>query len=149
MPRSMDSLSPLPLVALAMVNESDEPVKFRRVVTDELSMSLGISGDLKGSREVNEAAITKRERPDWVHASLRRHRNSGDAADLYTRPPSKISNNPFETKRAGYRSNPNIFVHKVVSGNTAEQKTAGTHTIRPSLLSGGLSRIDPAYSCLP
>jgi hypothetical protein len=60
----MDSLSPLPLVALAMVNESDEPVKFRRVVTDELSMSLGISGDLKGSREVNEAAITKRERRD-------------------------------------------------------------------------------------
>jgi hypothetical protein len=39
-------------------------------------------------------------------------RNSGDVADLYTRPPSKISNNPFETKRAGYRSNPNIFVHK-------------------------------------
>jgi hypothetical protein len=45
--------------ALAMVNESDEPVKFRRVVTDQLSMSLGISGDLKGSREVNESAITK------------------------------------------------------------------------------------------
>jgi len=43
--------------ALAMVNQSDEPVKFRRVVTDQLSMSLGISGDLKGSREVNEAAI--------------------------------------------------------------------------------------------
>lgn len=45
--------------ALAMVNESDDPVKFRRVVTDQLSMSLGMSGDLKGSREVNESAITK------------------------------------------------------------------------------------------
>jgi len=45
--------------ALAMVNESDDPVKFRRVVTDQLSMSLGISGDLTGSREVNESAITK------------------------------------------------------------------------------------------
>jgi hypothetical protein len=45
--------------ALAMVNQSDDPLKFRRVATDELSMSLGISGDLKGSREVNEAAIAK------------------------------------------------------------------------------------------
>jgi tetratricopeptide (TPR) repeat protein len=45
--------------ALAMVNQSDDPLKFRRVVTDELSMALGISGDLKGSREVNEAAIAK------------------------------------------------------------------------------------------
>jgi tetratricopeptide (TPR) repeat protein len=45
--------------ALAMVNQSDDPLKFRRVVTDQLSMSLGISGDLKGSREVNEAAIAK------------------------------------------------------------------------------------------
>jgi len=45
--------------SLAMVNQSDDPLKFRRVVTDELSMSLGISGDLKGSREVNEAAIAK------------------------------------------------------------------------------------------
>ena len=45
--------------ALAMVNQSEDPLKFRRIVTDELSMSLGISGDLKGSREVNEAAIAK------------------------------------------------------------------------------------------
>jgi tetratricopeptide (TPR) repeat protein len=45
--------------ALAMVNQSDDPLKFRRVVIDELSMSLGISGDLKGSREVNEAAIAE------------------------------------------------------------------------------------------
>ncbi len=45
--------------ALAMVNQSDDPLKFRRVVTDQLSMSLGISGDLKGSREVNETAIAK------------------------------------------------------------------------------------------
>jgi hypothetical protein len=42
-----------------MVNQSYDPLKFRRVVTDELSMSLGISGDVKGSREVNEAAIAK------------------------------------------------------------------------------------------
>ena len=46
-------------IALAMVNQSDEPLKFRRVITDELSISLGISGNLKASREVNEAAIAK------------------------------------------------------------------------------------------
>ena len=45
-----------------MVNQSDDPLKFRRVVTDELSMALGISGDLKGSREVNEAAMAKGSR---------------------------------------------------------------------------------------
>jgi tetratricopeptide (TPR) repeat protein len=43
--------------ALARVNESDDPVKFRRIVTDQLAMSLGISGDLKASREVNESAV--------------------------------------------------------------------------------------------
>jgi len=45
--------------ALERVSQSDDPRKFRRVVTDQLSMSLGISGDLRGSREVNEAAIAK------------------------------------------------------------------------------------------
>jgi tetratricopeptide (TPR) repeat protein len=45
--------------ALAMVDQSDDPLTFRRVVTDELSIALGVSGDLKGSREVNEAAIVK------------------------------------------------------------------------------------------
>lgn len=45
--------------ALAMVNQSDDPLKFRRVVTDQLSTSLGILGDLKESREVNEAAIAQ------------------------------------------------------------------------------------------
>jgi hypothetical protein len=46
-------------VALAKVDQSNDAVKFRRLVTDNLSISLGISGDLKGSREVNEAAIKK------------------------------------------------------------------------------------------
>jgi len=45
--------------ALAKVDQSADPQKFRRVVTDQLSMSLGLSGDLKGSRDVNEAAIKK------------------------------------------------------------------------------------------
>jgi len=43
--------------ALSLVVESDDPMKWTRVTTDQLSMSLGISGDLKQSREVNEAAI--------------------------------------------------------------------------------------------
>lgn len=45
--------------ALAKVDQSADPNKFRRVVTDQLAMSLGLAGDLKSSREVNEAAIKK------------------------------------------------------------------------------------------
>ncbi len=45
--------------ALAKVEQSGDPQTFRRVVTDQLSMSLGLSGDLHASREVNEAAIQK------------------------------------------------------------------------------------------
>lgn len=45
--------------ALAKVDQSADPLKFRRLVTDQLAMSLGLSGDLSGSREVNEAAIKK------------------------------------------------------------------------------------------
>lgn len=45
--------------ALKLVDSSDDPLKWRRVVTDQLSMSLGMSGDLKQSRAVNEAAIER------------------------------------------------------------------------------------------
>ena len=45
--------------ALALVDSSDDPVKWRRVTTDQLSMALGMSGDLQGSRAVNEAAIQR------------------------------------------------------------------------------------------
>ena len=45
--------------ALKLVDSSDDPVKWRRVTTDQLSMALGMSGDLKGSRAVNQAAIEK------------------------------------------------------------------------------------------
>jgi hypothetical protein len=43
--------------ALKLVGTSDDPMTWRRVTTDQLSMALGIAGDLKGSRAVNEAAI--------------------------------------------------------------------------------------------
>ncbi|MEO6924077.1 MAG: hypothetical protein ABI142_09645 [Bryocella sp.] len=43
--------------ALALVGGSDDPVKWRRVTTDQLSMALGISGELRASRAANEAAI--------------------------------------------------------------------------------------------
>jgi hypothetical protein len=43
--------------ALKLVDSSDDPTMWRRVTTDQLSMALGMSGDLRGSREVNEAAI--------------------------------------------------------------------------------------------
>jgi hypothetical protein len=45
--------------ALKLVDSSDDPLKWRRVTTDQLSMSLGMSGDLKQSRAVNEAAIAR------------------------------------------------------------------------------------------
>ncbi len=45
--------------ALDLVDTSDDPQKWRRVTTDQLSMALGMSGDLKKSRAVNEAAILK------------------------------------------------------------------------------------------
>ena len=45
--------------ALKLVDLSDDPLKWRRVTTDQLSMALGMSGDLKGSRAVNQAAIGK------------------------------------------------------------------------------------------
>ena len=45
--------------ALAFVDSSDDPCKWRRVTTDQLSMALGMSGDLNESRAVNQAAIVK------------------------------------------------------------------------------------------
>jgi len=45
--------------ALKLVDASDDPLKWRRVVTDQLSMALGMSGDLKASRAVNQDAIAK------------------------------------------------------------------------------------------
>lgn len=43
--------------ALKLVETSDDPLKWRRVTTDQLSMALGMSGDLAQSRAVNLAAI--------------------------------------------------------------------------------------------
>jgi len=45
--------------ALKVVATSDDPPKWRRVTTDQLSMALGISGDLKASIAVNQIAIEK------------------------------------------------------------------------------------------
>jgi hypothetical protein len=49
--------------ALALVDGSDEPLKWRRVTTDQLAMALGMQGDLSTSRAVNYAAI--RRDPDY------------------------------------------------------------------------------------
>lgn len=45
--------------ALKLVDTSDDPLKWRRVTTDQLSMALGMSGGLAQSRAVNQAAIAK------------------------------------------------------------------------------------------
>ena len=51
--------APLYEKALALVDSTADPLRWRRLVTDQLSLSYGMSGDLKRSREVNEAAILK------------------------------------------------------------------------------------------
>jgi hypothetical protein len=45
--------------ALALVGTTDDPTKWRRVVTDQASMSYGIEGELTKSRALNQAAIAK------------------------------------------------------------------------------------------
>jgi hypothetical protein len=44
-------------VALRVVETSDDPLKWRRITTDQLSVALGLEGDITGSRAVNLAAI--------------------------------------------------------------------------------------------
>ena len=51
--------APLFVDALAHVEHSDDPTKWRRLTTDQASMSYGISGNLAESRALNEAAILK------------------------------------------------------------------------------------------
>ena len=45
--------------ALASSPVGDDPLAYTRYLTDQLSMSYGISGDIKKSRAVNEAAIAR------------------------------------------------------------------------------------------
>jgi hypothetical protein len=45
--------------ALALAAGSDDPLKWRRVTTDQLAMSLGMGGDITSSRAVNVAAIRR------------------------------------------------------------------------------------------
>jgi tetratricopeptide (TPR) repeat protein len=61
---------------------SDGPAKMRRVVTDQLSMSYGMSGDLAKSRAVNEAAIAKDpDYPLYYYNLACADAESGNAAD--------------------------------------------------------------------
>ena len=45
--------------ALTLVNQTDDPLTWRRVTADQASMAYGMSGDLAHSRAINEAAILK------------------------------------------------------------------------------------------
>lgn len=45
--------------ALSLVDKVPDSLTWRRVTTDQASMAYGISGDLKRSREINEAAIAR------------------------------------------------------------------------------------------
>jgi len=68
--------------ALKLVDSSDDPLKWRRVTTDQLSMALGMSGDLKDSRAVNQAAIAKDpDYPLYYFNLACADAESGDAAN--------------------------------------------------------------------
>ena len=43
--------------ALNLIDSSEDPTTWRRVTTDQLTMALGMSGDIKQSRAINQAAI--------------------------------------------------------------------------------------------
>ena len=71
--------------ALKLVDSSDDPIKWRRVTTDQLSMALGISGDLKESHAVNQAAIEKDPTyPLYYYNLACADAESGDASSART-----------------------------------------------------------------
>jgi hypothetical protein len=45
--------------AIPLAEQTDKPLQWRRVTIDQASMSYGMAGDLKRSRDINLAAITK------------------------------------------------------------------------------------------
>lgn len=55
--RQAAAAAPVYESAIALVSTVDDATKWRRVATDQASMSYGMAGDLKRSREINEAAI--------------------------------------------------------------------------------------------
>ncbi len=61
--RQVAAAAPVYESALTLVSTVDDATKWRRVATDQASMSYGMAGDLKHSREINEAAI--RQDPNY------------------------------------------------------------------------------------
>jgi tetratricopeptide (TPR) repeat protein len=51
--------APIYVSALSLVDKVADSLKWRRVTTDQASMAYGIAGDLKRSRDINEAAISR------------------------------------------------------------------------------------------
>jgi hypothetical protein len=71
--------------ALALVDSSDEPLKWRRVATDQLAMALGMEGDLSTSRTVNYAAIKRDpDYPIYYYSLACADGEEGNAADAKT-----------------------------------------------------------------
>jgi hypothetical protein len=57
--KAYGAAAPLFIEALSLVEQSDDPQHWRRITTDQASMSYGMAGDLQKSRAINEAAIAK------------------------------------------------------------------------------------------
>jgi hypothetical protein len=77
--------APIFASALAMVDSLDDPIKWRRIATDQASISYGMSGDLKRSREINIAAIAKDpDYPLYYYNLACADAESGDASATRT-----------------------------------------------------------------
>jgi tetratricopeptide (TPR) repeat protein len=73
--------APFFVEALALVDTAEDPLKWRRLTTDQASMAYGISGDLAKSRAINEAAIAKDpEYPLYYYNLACADSEAGDAA---------------------------------------------------------------------
>jgi len=74
--------APLFESALALASTVDDPTKWRRLATDQASMSYGMAGDIKMSRAINYAAIAKDpDYPLYYYNLACADAESGDAVE--------------------------------------------------------------------
>ncbi len=74
--------APLFESALALTSTVDDPTKWRRLATDQASMSYGMAGDIKMSRAINYAAIAKDpDYPLYYYNLACADAESGDATE--------------------------------------------------------------------
>ncbi len=71
--------------SIELATQTDNPVRWRRIATDQASMSYGMAGDLAKSRSLNEAAITRDpDYPLYYYNLACADAESGDATAAQT-----------------------------------------------------------------